>query len=160
MIARRQLVRLAAGALAAAALPRRARAEEEEVAHRFYPLLVDLPGWAAGRPGGMTMKKFGATMIMAVREYRRGEAVVTAQVTIMHAVWTWRGMLGIKAGRHDPIGEPKVTKIPLYDTFGMVSVTLAADSQFALSFHGIPSAEALALAQRFDVKAIQAALPE
>ncbi len=158
MITRRQIIGLGAAALAAAALPRAARADEG--LEHIYPLLIDLPGWVARKPGGMTMKKFGADMTMAVREYRRGDAVVTAQVTIMQAVWTWRGMLGIKAGRDDPIGEPEVTKIPLYDTFGMVRVTLAADAQFNLMFKGIPSAEAIELARQFDWKAIQTALPK
>jgi len=52
-----------------------------------------------------------------------------------------------------------MTKIPLYDTFGMIHVNLAADAQFALTFKGVPSAEALGLAQQFDLKAMQAALP-
>ena len=79
---------------------------------------------------------------------------------ITDAVWTWRGMLGMKAGRQDPIGEPEVSKFPLYDTSGMIRVKLAADAQFNLSFQHLPSAEALELARRFDWKAIQAALPQ
>ena len=158
MIARRQVIGLAAGALAAAAWPRAARADDGLA--RLYPLLIDLPGWASRGPGGMTTKKLGATMTVAAREYRRGDAFVMAEVAITQAVWTWRGMLGIKAGRNDPIGEPEVLKIPFYDTAGLIRVTLAADAQFILTFKGIPSAEAVALAREFDWKAIQAALPE
>jgi hypothetical protein len=170
MIARRQIITLGAAALAAAALPRAARAASDsadpdriaadQAAERFAPFLIDLPGWVARKPGAIAMKKFGANMTIATREYRRGTAVVTAQITMMQAVWTWRGMLGIKPGRNDPIGEPKVTKVPLYDTFGMVMVTLASDTQFNLMFNGIPSAEAVELARQFDWKAIQAALPK
>ena len=158
MIARRQVIGLAAGALAAAAAPRAARADDGLA--RLYPLLIDLPGWYAGRPGGMATKKFGTSMTVAAREYRRGDAFVMAEVAVTQAVWTWRGLMGIKAGRDDPIGEPEVMKIPLYDTFGLVRVTLAADAQFILTFKGIPSAEAVALAREFDWKAMQAALPE
>jgi len=104
MIARRQaigrILGLAGGALAATAWPRTARAEdgiEPNVLPRMYPLLVDLPGWTARRPGSMRMKKFGATMTVAARDYQRGDAFVMVQVTITQAVWTWRGMLGVKA---------------------------------------------------------------
>jgi hypothetical protein len=163
MIARRQaigiVISVGGGMLAAAIWPRAAGAEEDVLAP-IYPLLIDLPGWFAGRPGGMATKKLGVSMTVVARAYRRGDAVVMAEVAITDAVWTWRGLLGMKAGRDDPIGEPEVMKIPFYDTFGMVRVTFATNAQFILTFKGIPSAEAAALAQQFDFKAIQGALPK
>jgi hypothetical protein len=161
MIARRQVLGLAAGALAMAlsGCSNEPPVQPSKNLAPVYPLLVDLPGWSAGRPTGAALNKFGVSMTMAVRGYRRGEARLTAQVVIMEVAWTWRGMMGIKAGRDDPIGEPQVIKIPFYDT-GMVSVILAADTKFNLTFQGITSADALVLARRFDWKAIQAALPK
>jgi hypothetical protein len=163
MIARRRFLGLAAGGLAAGAWPEAARADDAFVQDglaQMYPLLIDLPGWSAKRPTSVAIKKFGGSMSLATREYQRGDAIVVASVTVMAAVWTWRGMMGRKAGRADPIGEPDVQKWPFYDTFGMVRVTLAADAQFGLQFQHLPSAEAIELARRFDWKAIQAALPQ
>ena len=143
---------------------RRASPAGERRDRNTYPLLVNLPGWAR-RPVDRrdAIKKFGMSTILVTREYRRGDAMLTAQVAVVDTMWRSpgrRGMMGIKPGRNDPIGEPDVTRMFWKDNFGMVQVTLASDTQFRLTFTSVPSAEALELARRFDFKAIQAALPK
>ena len=78
MIDRRRVVSLALAALPAAVLPPAARAQQ--AFERFYPFLVDLPGWTGNKPDGLAMQLPGNNnMVTASREYRRDGAKVSAR---------------------------------------------------------------------------------
>ena len=74
MIDRRRLIRFAATAVPLLAVGLRSSASRAQQSfQRFFPLLVDLQGWKAGKPDGAAMEIPGASMVTATREYRRGE---------------------------------------------------------------------------------------
>ena len=165
MIDRRRVVRLALAVLPAACFARAARAQQ--AFERFYPFLIDLPGWTANKPDGMAMQLPGANMITATREYRRGEARANAQVITGPAAQGGLAMIqsGMKLETSDAhVSVETVDGIKLARTFtvhdksGAIVVGLADNAMFSLSFNGVPEDEAFALARRFDWKGIQAAL--
>ena len=57
-------------------------AQAQQAFQRFFPLLIELPGWQADKPDGVAMEIPGSQMISATREYQRGEARLNAQVLI------------------------------------------------------------------------------
>ncbi len=168
MIDRRCLVRLALAALPAVwLLPQSARAEQ--AFERFYPLLVDLAGWTGKKPEGLAMQMPNANMITASREYQRDSARVSAQVIIGPAAQGGLAMIqaGMKMETSDAHmstetvdGFKQARTFTVHDKSGAIMVGLADNALFSLSFHGVPEDEAVALARKFDWKAIQAALPK
>src|SRR5262249_22601605 len=146
MIDRRRAVCLALAALPAAVLPARA----QQAFERFYPLLVDLPGWTGNKPDGMAMQLPGATMMTATREYRRENAHVNAQVITGPAAQGGLAMIqsGMKIETSDShISTETVDGFKLARTFtvhdksGAIVVGLADNALFSLSFHGVPEDE-------------------
>ena len=165
MIDRRRVVSLALAALPAAVLPPAARAQQ--AFERFYPFLVDLPGWTGNKPDGMAMQLPGANMLTATREYRRDSARVNAQVITGPAAQG--GLAMIQSGMKIETGDAHVSvetvdgiklarTFTVHDKSGAIVVGLADNALFSLSFNGVPEDEAFALARRFDWKGIQAAL--
>jgi hypothetical protein len=165
MIDRRHLVLLALAALPAACLALPAHAQQ--AFERFYPFLIDLPGWTANKPDGMAMQLPGANMLTATREYRRGEAHASAQV--MTGPAAQGGLAMIQSGMKIETGDAHVSvetidgvklarTFTVHDKSGAIIIGLADNAMFSLSFNGVPEDEAFALARRFDWKGIQAAL--
>ena len=76
MFDRRHVIHLA---LAAVVLPTAwlallSAAQAQQAFQRFFPLLIELPGWQGNKPDGVSMEIPGSEMISATREYQRGEA--------------------------------------------------------------------------------------
>jgi len=167
MIDRRFAIRLAITALAAAWLASpAARAQDFK---KLTPFLVDLPGWTGAKADGMAMQMPGMSVITATRDYKRGNAKVTASVIFGS---TAQGMLaavqpGMKletAELHmntatvDGLTVARTFNVP--EKSGSVLVALGPSALFSLAFTDVPEDEAFALAKGFDWKAIQAALPK
>lgn len=168
MIDRRRAIRFA---LAAAALPAAcllpSTAARAQSFQRFIPFLVDLQGWKGNKPDGVSMEMPGNSMITATREYERGEARLNAQVIIGPAA---QGALaavgaGMKIETSDGRmststidGMQVTTTFTFRDKSGAILVALGTAALFTLSFNGVAEDEALALAKKFNWKAIQAAI--
>src|SRR5215472_3859022 len=79
MIDRRRVVRLALAALPAAVLTRAVHAQQ--AFERFYPFLIDLPGFTGDKPDGLAMQLPGNNnMMTATRAYRHEGAKLNVQV--------------------------------------------------------------------------------
>ena len=170
MIDRRRLIRfvVAAGPLLAAGLLSSASLAQQSF-QRFFPLLVELPGWKGGKPDGAAVEIPGASMLTATREYRRGEARLDAQVIIGAAA---QGALaaiqpGVKFETSE--GRMSTTTVDglqimrtfnISDKSGAVVVALGPSAMFNLAFNGVDEDEALELARKFNWKGMQAALPK
>jgi hypothetical protein len=167
MIDRRHAVRLALAALAAATLPRAARAEASY--ERLYPLLIDLPGWTGAKPDGMAMQMGGMNMMTATRKYTRAGA--TLDVGILTGAPAQAGLAMIQGGMKFETSEARmsvdtVDGLKVARTYtvkgrsGALFIGLTDSALFSFAFTGVAEDEALALAKRFDWKAMQAALPK
>jgi hypothetical protein len=170
MIDRRLAIRLlmAAATVSAASLPPTA-AQAQQGFQRFYPLLVDLEGWEGSKPDGVSMEIPGQSMTTAAREYTRGEARLNAQVFTGPAA---EGALAVTKtpmkvetadGRMSTStidGLPVAANFTVHDKSGAIIVALAPNAFFNLTFHGMPEDEAMALAKKFNWKALQAAVPK
>ena len=166
MFDRRRAIHVAVAAVAAlcAALPPAARAEQGF--QRFVPFLVDLDGWKGDKPDGVSMEIGGNSMVTATRKYQRGEARLDAQVITGTAA---QGALaathmGLKLETSDVrMGTSTVDGLPVTRTYtissksGAIVVELGPAALFSLTFNGLADDEALALAKKFDWKAMQGA---
>lgn len=87
MIARRRFAGLAVlmPALAAAVLAPPSPARAGDGLEPYAPLLVELPGWKAGKLGGLAMQDGGSRIVVAQRGYERGEIHETGAQTISRA---------------------------------------------------------------------------
>jgi hypothetical protein len=163
----RSLLSIACAALIALAalLPNSARAGASY--QPLAALLVDLSGWTAGKPDGMAMEMNGATMITATRHYERGEAQIDAQIVTGPAAQGSLAAAGSTMKMETSEGRMtsglldgfQVTRTYTFsDKSGGIIVGLRDNALFSVSFNGIADDEALALAKKFDWKAIQAAI--
>jgi hypothetical protein len=167
MIDRRTAIRLILAALPAAWLAASPAAAQDF--QKFTPFLVELPGWTGAKADGMAMQMPGASMITATREYKRGDATLSAQIIIGAAA---QGMLApLQAGMKLETAEmhmstATVDGLTLMRTFqvkdksGAIIVALGQSALLNVAFTGVPEDEAFGLARRFDWKVIQAALPK
>jgi hypothetical protein len=136
---------------------------------RFFPLLIELPGWKGAKPDGVAMQMPGASVVTATREYERGEARVNVQIISGPMA---EGVVAatnpaIKVETTDArmsttsVDGMQVTRTyTISEKSGAVLVALGPKAVFSFTFNGINDDEGLALARRFDWKAIQAALPK
>src|SRR5579863_8820652 len=143
-----------------------ASARADQAFQRLIPLLVELDGWQGKKPDGMSMEMPNGSMTTATREYQKGPLKANAAVTTGLAA---AGALApIQSGMNlttseghmvtDTMQGMKVMKT--YTTAqksGALLVALDKDAMFSFSYTGLAEDEALALAQKFDWKAIQAA---
>ena len=170
MIDRRHAIRLALSLAAAPA----AALLSSAVAHaqafqRYTAFLVDLQGWKGGTPDGMAMEIPGNRMITATREYERGDARLSAQIIIGPMAQGALASLGqpmkieTREGRMYTAaidGFQTMTTFTVANKSGAIIVGLGPAALFNLTFNGVAEDEALALARRFNWKAMQAALPK
>jgi hypothetical protein len=164
MIVRRHVVKLALAAVAVAWLsPSSAQAPGFQ---RFVPLLIDLDGWKGEKADGMSMQMGGTSMDAATRKYERGEASIDVQVMVGPAAQAALAptQAGIKI--ETPNERMSTSSIDgfvvlrtyqINDKSGGVIVALSNNAAFSLTFNGITDEDALALAKKFNWKAIQAA---
>jgi hypothetical protein len=141
-------------------------ARAEQPFQRFLPLLIDLNGWQGKKPDGISMEMPNNSMTTATRDYVRGSAQVHAGVVLGQAA---AGVLapfqtGMNVQTTDGhMISSTIQGLPVIKTFntpqksGAIIVALGKDALFTLSHNGIAEDEALALAEKFDLKAIQAA---
>jgi hypothetical protein len=160
MIDRRRAIRFASAAFFAGWLLQAPPAHADQAFARFLPLLVDLSGWQGKKPDD--------SMTTATREYRRGAAQFNASIIIGQAA---AGVLastlaGINVENSEghvitsTINGLKVTKtFQIQQQSGVILVALGPSAIFSASYKGITEDEALSLAQKFDWKALQAAVP-
>ena len=152
--------------LALAVLWAAAPARADQAFQRLMPLLIDLDGWQGKKPDGMSMEMPGGGMTTATREYQKGStkasaAVMTGQAAAGALSSMQAGMNVTTSEGHvvtDTMQGMKVMKT--YATSkknGALMVALDKDAMFSFSYSGLAEDEALALAQKFDWKAIQAA---
>ncbi len=133
---------------------------------RLMPLLIDLDGWQGNKPDGMSMDMPGGSMTTASREYQKGPARATATVVVGQAAvgalapMVTETNISTSEGHMltDTINGMKVLKT--YTTAkkaGALLVALDTDAMFNFSYNGLTEDEALALSEKFDWRAIQAA---
>jgi hypothetical protein len=152
--------------LALAALTAVCPAQAEPAFQRLTPLLIDLDGWQGKKPDGMSMDMPSGSLTTATREYQKGS--VKANATVMVGATAVGALAPMVTGMNintseghmltDTMQGMKVLKS--YTTAqksGALMVQLDKDAMFSLSYTGMPEDEAIALAQKFDWKAIQAA---
>jgi hypothetical protein len=141
-------------------------ARADQPYERVMLILIDLDGWQGKKPDGMSMDMPGGSMTTASREYQKGPARATATVVVGQAAVgaltpMVTGMNIDTSEGHmltDTINGMKVLKT--YTTAkkaGALLVALDKDAMFSFSYNGLTEDEALALAEKFDWKAIQAA---
>jgi hypothetical protein len=133
---------------------------------RLLPLLVDLGGWQGQKADGMSMQMSGTSMSTATRDYVRGPAKLHAIVMVGQSA---EGALApIQSGMNlqTPDGHmvtatlrgmPVLKAYNSKDKSGSLMVALDKNAMFNFSYEGMAEDEALALADKFDWKAMQAA---
>jgi hypothetical protein len=141
-------------------------AHADQPFQRFLPLFVDLDGWQGKKPDGMSAAMSNISMTTAQREYQRGPAQVRASVMMGQAA---AGALApIQSGMNLQTADSHMitstmhgmSVLKTYNTpqkTGALVVALGKEAVFSFSYNGIGEDEALALAGKFDWKAIQAA---
>ncbi|HYD30950.1 MAG TPA: hypothetical protein VEB64_08870 [Azospirillaceae bacterium] len=135
---------------------------------QLMPLLVDLPGWQAERADGSSMEISGQTMTTAQRDYEQGDKGVHAQImTGAPAEAQIAASSGLNTMKFETTEEritteemdgfPVTHSYTFADKAGTVLVMLGKGSLFAFTFENLPEEEAMALARKFDWKAMKAA---
>ncbi len=138
----------------------------DQAFQRFLPLLVDLDGWQGKKPDGMSMEMSNMSMTTANRDYTKGSSELHASVVVGQSaagalaplqsgmnIQTTEGHM-VTSTMH---GMPVLKGFNTKDKSGSLIVGLAKDAMFSLSYKNMTEDEALALAEKFDWKALQAA---
>jgi hypothetical protein len=152
--------------LALTALSLASPARADQAFQRFLPLFIDLDGWQGKKPDGMSMEMPNASITTATRDYQRGPAQVHASVMIGQTATG--AMAPILSGMNVTTTEGHMLTTSMqgmqvlksYTTAqksGALLVALDKEAMFSFSYSGISEDEALALAGKFDWKALQAA---
>jgi hypothetical protein len=141
-------------------------ARAEPAFQRLTPLLIDLDGWQGKKPDGMSMDMPSGSMTTASREYQKGPArahatVVTGQAAIGAMAPILTGMNVSNSEGHmltaNMHGMQVMKSYTTAQKSGALLVALDKDAMFSFSYNGMTEDEALALVEKFDWKAIQAA---
>ncbi len=141
-------------------------ARADQAFQRFLPLLIDLDGWQGKKPDGMSMELPNASVTTATRDYARGPAKLHASVIKGQAAVG--ALAPLKAGMNLQTSDGHMISGTMHgmqvlknyttkDKSGALIVALGTDAIFNLAYEGLTEEEALALAEKFDWKAIQAA---
>ncbi len=140
----------------------------EESFKRFFPMLIELPGWTAEAPDGGSIEIVGQGMTSAGRKYAREDASLNAQILTGAAA---QAALALTQQIRIETREARLTTETI-DGFqvtrsfektsraGAIIVQLSPAALFLLAHNGIPEDEAFALARKFDWQAMQAAVPK
>src|SRR3569832_864485 len=142
-------------------------ASADQAFQRLMPLLVDLDGWQGKKPDGKSMEMPGGSMTTATRDYQKGS--VRANAAVMTGQAASGALAPIQSGMNVTTSEGHMVSdtmlgMKVMKTFttvqksGALLVELDKDAMFSFSYTGLAEEEALALAQKFDWKAIQAAV--
>jgi hypothetical protein len=168
MIDRRHAVLLAAAVLPAFGFAGVTAGYAQPAFQRFVPFLIDLDGWQGNKPDGMAMEISIATMITATRRYQKSPAHLEASIIIGTAAQAAlaAAQSGIKIETTEGrLGTSSINGFQVTQTYtikekdGAILVALGPAAMFNLAFNGVTDQDALALAEKFDWKGIQAALP-
>jgi hypothetical protein len=141
-------------------------ARADQAFQRFLPLFVDLDGWQGKKPDGMSMEMPNASMTTATRDYSRGPA--QAHVTVMVGQPATGALAPIQSGVNLQTSEGHMVTSTMHgmqvvkafntpQKSGALMVALGKEAMFSFSYSGITEDEAIALAEKFDWKALQAA---
>ena len=145
-------------------LPQASRADQ--AFQRFLPLLVDLDGWTGKKPDGASMEMANMSMTTANRDYTKGSSEVHASVVVgqaaVGALAPLQNAMNIQTtDGHMVTGQMHgMNVLKGYnnkDKSGSLIVGLGKEAMFSLSYKNLTEDEALALAEKFDWKAIQTA---
>ena len=141
-------------------------ARADQAFQRFLPLFVDLDGWQGKKPDGMSMDMQNVSMTTAMRDYQRGPAEAHASVMMgqaaIGALASFQKAMNLQTSEGHVLSA-NLNGLPVIKTFnipqksGAILVQLNQSALFSFAYKGITEDEALALAQKFDWKAIQAA---
>jgi len=138
----------------------------DQAFQRFLPLLVDLQGWEGKKPDGMSMEMSNMSMTTANRDYEKGSAQVHASVMMGQsaagALAPLQNAMNIQTSDGHMItatmhGMPVLKSFNTKDKSGSLVVGLGKEALFSFAYNGITEDEALALAEKFDWKALQTA---
>jgi hypothetical protein len=138
----------------------------DQAFQRLMPLLIDLDGWQGKKPDGMSMEMPSGSMTTATREYQKGTA--RAHASVMVGTAAMGALAPMQAGMNVTTSEGHMLTANMHSmqvmkTYttaqksGALIVALDKDAMFSFSYNGMTEDEALALAEKFDWKAIQAA---
>jgi hypothetical protein len=138
----------------------------DQAFQRFLPLFVDLDGWQGKKPDGMSMEMSNTSITTATRDYERGSA--RAHASVMMGPSAAGAMAPILSGMNVTTTEGHMLTTTMHGMQVMKSYTTAQKSgallvaldkgaMFSFSYSGMSEDEALALAEKFDWKALQAA---
>jgi hypothetical protein len=167
MIDRRQMVRLVAVLPALGVVSTSAYAQQAFA--RFIPFLIDLDGWHGNKPDGMAMEMANTSMITATRRYEKSPAHMEASIIIGNAAQAAlaAAQMAVKIETTEGrISTSTINGFQVTQTYtikqksGAIIVALSPAAMFNLAFNGVTDQDALALAEKFDWKGIQAALPK
>jgi hypothetical protein len=141
-------------------------AHADQAFQRLMPLLIDLDGWQGKKPDGMSMEMPSGSMTTATREYQKGPA--RAHASVMVGTAAMGALAPMQAGMNVTTSEGHMLTANMHgmqvmksyttaQKSGALIVALDKDAMFSFSYNGMTEDEALALAEKFDWKAIQAA---
>ena len=145
-------------------VPQASRADQ--AFQRFLPLLVDLDGWQGKKPDGVSMEMANMSMTTANRDYTKGSAELHAVVVVGQAAVA--GLAPLQSGMNIQTAEGHMVTAQMHgmnvlkgynnkDKSGSLIVGVTKDAMFNVSYKNMTEDEALALAEKFDWKAIQTA---
>jgi hypothetical protein len=151
---------------AALALVLAAPAAAETSFKRLTPLLVDLPGYEAGKADGMTISAGEGVMTTANRSYAKDPASV--EVAVVCGPMAAGALASVQTGLRIETAEGHMFAgdidgfrvMKTYnngDKSGALVVGLAKDAVMTVSYHDLAEDDAVALARKFDWKALAAA---
>lgn len=141
-------------------------AHADQSFQRLLPLLIDLDGWQGKKPDGVSMEMADTSMTTATRDYERGEAKVHTTVIVGQAA---EGALApLQGGMNLETSEGHMVSATIRglsalkvfnskEKSGNLMVELDKNAMFNFAYEGMGEDEALALADKFDWKAIQTA---
>jgi hypothetical protein len=136
----------------------------EQAFQRFLPLLVDLDGWTGKKPDGASMEMANMSMTTANRDYTKGSGELHAVIVVGQAAVA--GLAPLQNAMNIQTSEGHMTTGQMHgmnvlkgynnkDKSGSLIVSVGKEAMFTLSYKNLTEDEALALAEKFDWKAIQ-----